>query len=267
MTNTRIKDENYYQISGWMINRLKLKGVALSAYAIIYGFTQDGENEFTGSLQYLCDFVGGVSKPTIIKALKELVDRGYIFKREEFINGVQFNRYKVNLQVVNNFNWGSKETLQDAVNNLAGGSKETLHNNNINNKSFNNDIYNNIILYLNEKANTKFKATSKATQKHIHARITEGFTEDDFKTVIDKKTADWIGTDFEQYLRPATLFGTKFESYLNAPVSKAKNTYGKTETVEINGVQYIKKNGQYFIPNGSGVAVDPYAENDLAGIL
>ena len=75
MTKTKIKDDNYYQISGWMINRLNLKGVALSAYAIIYGFTQDGENEFTGSVQYLCDFVGGVSKPTIIKALKELVEK------------------------------------------------------------------------------------------------------------------------------------------------------------------------------------------------
>ena len=73
MAESRIKDENYYQIQGWMINRLGLKGVSLSVYAIIYGFSQDGENEYTGSLQYLCDFCGGVSKPTIINALKSLV--------------------------------------------------------------------------------------------------------------------------------------------------------------------------------------------------
>ena len=83
--NSRINDNNYYVINGWMINRLRLKGVSLSAYAIIYGFSQDGDNEFTGSLQYLCDFCGGVSKPTIIKALKELTEKKYIIRREEYI--------------------------------------------------------------------------------------------------------------------------------------------------------------------------------------
>lgn len=107
----------------------------------------------------------------------------------------------------------------------------------------NKEIYNIVISYLNEKTGLKYKATSKATQQHIHARIEEGFTVEDFKTVIDKKCADWVGTEWEQYLRPSTLFGTKFESYLNAPVTNRK-TYGQ------NGVE-IKAN-----------AVD-----DLAGIL
>ena len=131
---SKIKNENFYVIHGWMLNNLHLKGVQLQVFAIIYGFTQDGENEFTGSLQYLCDFCGGVSKPTIIKALKELVDENLLIKKEEYINSVQFNRYKVNLQVVNIFNRGSKEILPEVVKNLDGGSKETLTNkeNNIN---------------------------------------------------------------------------------------------------------------------------------------
>ena len=41
---------------------------------------------------------------------------------------------------------------------------------------------------------------------------------DDFKTVIDKKCVDWMNTDMQKYLRPETLFGTKFESYLNQPI-------------------------------------------------
>ena len=54
------------------------------------------------------------------------------------------------------------------------------------------------------------------------ARIKEGFTLEDFKRVIDWKVSKWIGTDMEQYLRPETLFGTKFESYLNeAPATRA----------------------------------------------
>lgn len=124
---SKIKDENYYQISGWMLNQLQLKGVALNIFAIIYGFTQDGETEFKGSLQYMCDFVGA-TKPTVIKAINELIEKNFITKTQCTNNGVVSNAYKVNLQVIKNFNWGSKETLQ-------GGSKETLHNNKIDNKS------------------------------------------------------------------------------------------------------------------------------------
>lgn len=121
-----------------MINRLGLKGITLSVYAIIYGFSQDGENEYTGSLQYLCDFCGGVSKPTIINALKLLVEANYIFKREEIINNVQFNRYKANLPLLKNFNYPDKETLPDAVKEFNEGGKETLPNN----KSYNKALYN-----------------------------------------------------------------------------------------------------------------------------
>ena len=72
-----------------------------------------------------------------------------------------------------------------------------------------------VVDYLNEKAGTHYRAGVPKTQSLIKARANEGFTEADFRTVIDKKCADWIGTEYEQYLRPQTLFGTKFESYLN----------------------------------------------------
>lgn len=85
------------------------------------------------------------------------------------------------------------------------------------------EIYISIIQYLNEKAGTKYKPSSKKTKTCIHARLAEGYSVEDFKTVIDKKCDDWIGTDYEQYLRPETLFGTKFESYLNAKVTRKKS--------------------------------------------
>ena len=72
-----------------------------------------------------------------------------------------------------------------------------------------------VVDYLNEKAGTHYRAGVAKTQALIKARANEGFTEEDFRTVIDKKCTDWIGTEYEQYLRPQTLFGTKFESYLN----------------------------------------------------
>ena len=72
-----------------------------------------------------------------------------------------------------------------------------------------------IVTFLNEKAGTKYHSTSAKTKKLIHARFSEGFTLDDFKTVITKKTDEWLNTDMAKYLRPETLFGTKFEAYLN----------------------------------------------------
>ena len=77
------------------------------------------------------------------------------------------------------------------------------------------ESYHEIITYLNDKAGTAYRSSSKKTQSCINARFKEGFTIDDFKTVIDKKCMGWIGTEFEKFLRPETLFGTKFESYLN----------------------------------------------------
>ena len=77
---------------------------------------------------------------------------------------------------------------------------------------------------LNAKAGTNYRPGTAATQKHINARLAEGFTVDDFQTVIDKKCAEWLGTDMEKYLRPETLFGSKFESYLNAPATRAKKS-------------------------------------------
>jgi len=77
-------------------------------------------------------------------------------------------------------------------------------------------IYQEIIDYLNKKANTNYRSTSKSTQTLINARLKEKFTLEDFKTVIDKKSFQWINDlKMNVYLRPKTLFGTNFESYLN----------------------------------------------------
>lgn len=88
----------------------------------------------------------------------------------------------------------------------------------------NKEIYIAVIDYLNSVAGTHYRATSKDTQRHIKARIADGFTVDDFKRVVDNMWTDWRGTEWEKYLRPSTLFGSKFENYLNRkPQSKGKN--------------------------------------------
>ncbi len=75
--------------------------------------------------------------------------------------------------------------------------------------------YAEIVDYLNQKAGTRYKHSSEDTRKHIRARVNDGYTLDDFKAVIDRKVEEWKGTEWEKFLRPSTLFGSKFESYLN----------------------------------------------------
>lgn len=94
-------------------------------------------------------------------------------------------------------------------------NKEYINNNL--NKELNN-IYKEAVDYLNEKAGTKYKSSSKNTTKHIKARLNDGYTLEDFKSVIDKKCSEWLNTDMEKYLCPDTLFGPKFEKYLNQKI-------------------------------------------------
>ena len=71
-----------------------------------------------------------------------------------------------------------------------------------------------IIAYLNQITGSKYKLATSTLSK-INARMKEGYKLDDFKRVIDLKSKEWTGTKFEAYLRPETLFSTKFESYVN----------------------------------------------------
>ena len=80
-----------------------------------------------------------------------------------------------------------------------------------------------VIDYLNQKAGTTYRATTKKTIEHIKARMKEGATLEDFKVVIDAKCKEWINDEkMSRYLRPDTLFGTKFDWYLNQPKKKRK---------------------------------------------
>lgn len=79
-----------------------------------------------------------------------------------------------------------------------------------------------IIEYLNQKTGKRFKNVA-GNQKYIKARWHEGNRLDDFKHVIDVKVAEWLGTDWAKYLRPVTLFGNKFDEYLNQGVKPKEN--------------------------------------------
>ncbi len=125
MSKLTVKDDNYYVVQGWMRNKLGLRGNSLDIYAIIYGFSQVAHQEFTASINYLCEWLG-VSRPTVINTLKDLVDGGYLTKESTEINGVIYNRYTA---IVPDFT-GGKETLLPQLKNFTGGSQNSLLNNN-----------------------------------------------------------------------------------------------------------------------------------------
>ncbi|MBQ5640467.1 MAG: conserved phage C-terminal domain-containing protein [Ruminococcus sp.] len=87
------------------------------------------------------------------------------------------------------------------------------------------NIYSAIVSHLNEKTGSAYKASSRKTQSLINARINEGFALEDFLQVIDNMCAEWMtDSKMQAYLRPETLFGTKFESYLNRKTRRSNQT-------------------------------------------
>ena len=112
----------------------------------------------------------------------------------------------------------------------------SIDNTSINNNKDNN-IYSAVINYLNEKTNRtgreKYNSNSKEIRKYIKARQNEGYTLEDFKQVIDNMTVAWIGTEWEQYLRPRTLFSNKFEDYLRWKNNRntSKNTANSNDFI------------------------------------
>ena len=127
---------------------------------------------------------------------------------------------------------GKESTLKITI-------KQQLFNNNVTTlskkKENNNNIYSLVIDYLNKKASTNYRATTKNTQSFINARVKEGYTVEDFKKVIDSKSKEWLNTDFEKYLRPATLFGSKFENYLNEANKKTPIAVGaENKNIKVN---------------------------------
>lgn len=99
-------------------------------------------------------------------------------------------------------------------------------------------LYQSIINYLNQKAGTSYRHTSKNTQALMKARLSEGFEEKDFYKVIDNKIASWSNTDFEKYLRPSTLFGSKFEGYLNERVKRYESNSTSVTKKYSDGIDF-----------------------------
>lgn len=204
--------------------------------------------------------------------LKLLLAKQYLFRFESGVvvikdwkihNYIQSDRYKPSLQQERkllNITANKEYTLTNSdvsymdtkcIQNVSIGKvrldkarldKARLDKNNI--LSSKHDFADEIVQYLNMRTGAKYKSSTSKTKQLINARVNEGFTVDDFKTVIDKKCVEWDGTEFEKFLRPNTLFGTKFESYLNQKVVKSKTK--KSDAIDAVKDLYTKYGGNNY---------------------
>ena len=101
--------------------------------------------------------------------------------------------------------------------------------------------------YLNLVANTNYSYNFPSTIHSLNNLIQLGYNYEDFKSVIDKKWKEWKGTEYQEFVRPTTLFGEKFENYLNEQQSRVrKNTITKIA----NAVSKAKRNAWKLVDNG-----------------
>ncbi|HGN9583986.1 TPA: conserved phage C-terminal domain-containing protein [Streptococcus pyogenes] len=164
------------------------------------------------------------SEKTIIKFKKELKDVGLL---EEVRQGNNLpNRIYISaVDGTVNSTVSELEILQHGTVKNTVSELEILQTNKTNiNKTENNNnkllICKEVISYLNLNANKNFKVDTASHHKFIKARLKEGYTLEDFKKVVDIMSAKWIGTEYEQYLQPQTLFGNKMDNYLNTTMPR-----------------------------------------------
>lgn len=125
-----VQPNNYLALQGWMLTDLHLKGSDLILYALIYGFTQDGESEFSGSITYMQQWAG-ITRQSVLNVLERLQAAGLIERQKTTVNGIAVCRYRATD--------GGSQKIRPVVKNLDGGSQKIRPNNNIDNININNN--------------------------------------------------------------------------------------------------------------------------------
>lgn len=222
---------------------------------------EDGEIYVQFSIESVKKFLS-CTHPTAIKTLRELDDErglGLIhIKRQRLgrANLIYLNKvegletfvgegYKDSLGVKklktsNILNKEVKNLSSKPVKNLSSNNKNM--NNNMNKKASPSPAHIKIIDYLNTRTGKHFKATSKDAHDLIEKRLAEGYKVKDFIKVIDTKAKEWEDDKkMKNFLRPSTLFGPKFETYLNqgrtyglSKKAKARKLEGKEKDFAID---------------------------------
>lgn len=159
-------------------------------------------------------------RDAVASGIAELIKHGHIkreVKRDEQgrLDGYNYDVYEVPHRCGKTVTGSAEIGLADTTNNDLELSNEVTNSNMSSSKNSKKIPYKEIVDFLNTHSGKKYRHTTAPTQRLIKARFNDGFTLEDFKTVIRGRCAKWKGTHLAEYMRPETLFGTKFEGYLN----------------------------------------------------
>lgn len=136
-----LRKDNYVHIAGWMYMLGLEKLNELIAFAIVHGFSQDGETKYKGGLSYIAELLM-CDKRTAMRVMTSLEEKGLVEKTQKEINGVKFNRYSVPAGVVKN--------CHQWCQNVTRGSENLSHKNT--NKEINNIIVEDAHTHTREKS-------------------------------------------------------------------------------------------------------------------
>ena len=242
-----ISDGNYITIQGWMRTDLNLSGNELIVYAIIYGFSQNKQGEFTGSAQYLADWTG-CSRRHIMRILNKLVEEGTIFKKETVLNN---NEKRVSYQA----EMGYDKMSQGGVTKCHRGYDKMSHNININNNTNNNHRDINNVHSCSESLEETPEETAeeffeRAWQYYPNKRgkgqVSEKSKErlmshgwDNVKRAIDRYLEDLKKDEWRQAQNGSTFFNSGYIDYLDenyTPPMNPKLDYRKTDLDDLFGI-------------------------------
>lgn len=242
-----VKDNNFITIQGWMRNQLNLKGYELLVYALIYGFSQDGNSKFSGTRRYIAEWCG-CSMRTVDNTIASLLAKKLIVKHEKYVNGIRMCDYTAtNPEIAARQN--DTQTPADTTTERDTTEPQSLFNEpQAPAQPKEPDPIEEVIDHLNSRAGTKYKSTTANTRKLVKARLKEGFTVEDMKLVIDKKCAEWLNnSEMVKFLRPDTLFGNKFEGYLNARTTIRPNANTRVIAQDADGhvAECTRENGWF----------------------
>lgn len=244
-----ISDGNYITIQGWMRTDLKLSGNELIVYAIIYGFSQNKQGEFTGSVQYLADWVG-CTKRTVTTILRKFVDEELVKKTVvQLDNNSKRVSYQANVGVGKNFLGGEKISQGVGKNFLGGrknfprGGEKISHNINIYKNNKYTDRDNNVHSCSESLEETPEEFFERAWQYYPNKRgkgqvsdkskerlMSHGW--DNVKRAIDRYLEDLKKDEWRQAQNGSTFFNSGYVDYLDenyTPPMNPKLDYSKTD--------------------------------------
>lgn len=221
-----LPDNAYTVIQSFMRNDLHLEKTELLVYAVIHGFSQGGDGCFVGTNEFLSEWTGAKER-AVRTAISSLAEKGLIEKGQAVIDGIAVRTLKSTPAEIAAPGRNCRDPRQKMPRPPAKNAAP-IYVKKIDEKDIQKDItpitplsksVEEIIGYLNAKTGRKYRAKGKNAQL-VSARLSEGYSVDDFKRVVDVKVAEWgLDSHWSKYLRPETLFcKAHFDGYLNQPM-------------------------------------------------